>query len=161
MADYFKKKDIAIIGLLISIEQFIKIIVNTFFFENQIMFLDGMFGFKPYLNTTQLSFFNNELGMNVGLSVLIFLNIILLPIIPLSIYLLFKKEKVHKVIYLAHDFVFAAMICSLIDKVFWGGSLDYIYLFNRWIVDLKDIYFVLALVGVFYCGLENEIRKRK
>jgi len=91
MADCFKKKDIAVIGVLIAIEQFVKIIVNTFFFEKRIMIFGGMFGFKPYLNTTQLSLFNNELGLNIGINVLIFLNIILLPIIPLSVYLFFRK----------------------------------------------------------------------
>ena len=34
----------------------------------------------------------------------------------------------------------AGSICSLVDKIFWGGSLDYIQLYNLFIFDLKDCY---------------------
>ena len=37
-------------------------------------------------------------------------------------------------------FLFSAGICSLIDKVFWDGSLDYIFLNGFFTFDLKDVY---------------------
>jgi hypothetical protein len=37
-------------------------------------------------------------------------------------------------------FVFSGAMCSLIDKVFWNGSLDYIELKGFFTFDLKDVY---------------------
>ena len=35
---------------------------------------------------------------------------------------------------------------KLIDDIFWGGSLDYIQLFDWFIFDLKDVYFTIFAV---------------
>lgn len=37
-------------------------------------------------------------------------------------------------------FLISGMVCSLIDRVFWNGSLDYILLKGFFIFDLKDVY---------------------
>ena len=46
--------------------------------------------------------------------------------------------------------ILAGVICSLIDKLFWKGSLDYILFFSK-IVDLKDIY---MFIGLFVCIID-------
>lgn len=41
---------------------------------------------------------------------------------------------------------FAGAICSFIDSLFWGGSIDYIRLFTWFTFDLKDCYISAVLV---------------
>ena len=43
-------------------------------------------------------------------------------------------------------FIFAGALCSLIDKIFYGGSLDFIGISNLFIVDIKDIYINLGIL---------------
>ena len=43
-------------------------------------------------------------------------------------------------------FIFAGALCSVIDKVFYGGSLDFIGISDLFIADLKDIYINLGLL---------------
>ncbi len=37
-------------------------------------------------------------------------------------------------------FLFSGAVCSLIDKLFWDGSLDYILVKGFFTFDLKDVY---------------------
>ena len=50
----------------------------------------------------------------------------------------------------------AGAICSLTDKIFWKGSLDYLIVLFK-IVDLKDIYLfagvILALAGLIQAAV--------
>ena len=42
-------------------------------------------------------------------------------------------------------FILSGAICSLIDKIFYGGSLDFIGISNLFIADIKDLYINLGL----------------
>lgn len=50
-----------------------------------------------------------------------------------------KRKEWNTVLDIATLMIFAGVVCSLVDKIFWKGSLDYILFFSK-IVDLKDIY---------------------
>ena len=43
-------------------------------------------------------------------------------------------------------FMFSGALCSLIDKVFYGGSLDFIGIGDLFIADIKDIYINLGIL---------------
>ena len=43
-------------------------------------------------------------------------------------------------------FIFTGALCSFIDKVFYGGSLDFIGISDLFIADFKDIYINLGLL---------------
>jgi len=45
-----------------------------------------------------------------------------------------------KLLNISISFVIAGIICSFIDVVFWGGSLDFIGLFDWFIFDMKDVW---------------------
>ena len=60
-------------------------------------------------------------------------------------------------------FVSCGALCSLIDKVFYGGSLDFIGISNLFIADIKDIYinlgilfFALTMFNNGYLSSNNE-----
>lgn len=145
-----KLRRLLIIVILVIVDIFIKIIIDNFFFDKVIM-LNKWFGFKPYLNTTQLSIFNNELNLNVSLQVLIILNILLIPIILLTFKWLNVGDKYKRISNASEILLLAGSICSLIDKIFWGGSLDYLYVRKLFIFDLKDIYLFSSLCVIIIC----------
>lgn len=152
-----------IVSILIIIDIVIKLIIENCFMEKQFVF-GNWIGFKPYLNITQLSIFNNELALGVSTGTLIILNIVLIPVIPLSFYWINKSNELGESINISENLLLAGTICSLLDKIIWGGSLDYIYLLNRWIIDLKDIYLFGAICTYMMCfcyAIKNEIRKHK
>ncbi len=41
--------------------------------------------------------------------------------------------------------LFSGGLCSLIDKIFWGGSLDFLHIHNLFIADIKDIFITIGL----------------
>lgn len=154
------KRCLLTVGILIIIDMLIKLIIDSYFMEYEFI-VNNLIGFKPYLNLTQLSIFNNELSLGVSTGALIVLNIMLIPAIPLAFRWVIKGNELDDSINISEDLLLAGAVCSLLDKIFWGGSLDYIYLLNRWIIDLKDIYLSGAIVVYFYCVIKYGIHKRK
>jgi signal peptidase II len=53
-----------------------------------------------------------------------------------------------KIVNIMFVFIFSGAMCSLIDKVFWDGSLDYILLNGFFTFDLKDLY-IDIFIGLF------------
>ena len=102
------------------------------------------------MNKDQLSIFNNELKLGVSLPFLISVNFLCFILIVLARYFLRKEKEWSKAIDIGTLMVLAGAICSMADKVFWKGSLDYLLLFTK-ICDLKDIYMFL---GLFICILD-------
>ncbi len=144
---------ILIIFGLCAIDQLIKIVIDRCFMNVRFE-IRHIIGFRPVLNTEQLSIFNNELGLGLELWVLNIINVVgLIFLIALYVYLK-RKYNDKKLVEPAMLFMIAGGTESLIDKLFWGGSLDYI-LFARQISDLKDIY-LLAGAAVFMVFLVRQ-----
>lgn len=144
-----KTRNDILILFMIFMDIFIKIIIDNFFIGKKLLVNDNI-GFLPFLNEEQLSIFNNELGADIELNYLIVINLIgIIAVICVRNRL--KKEKEWSTGYdMGTIMVLVGTICSLIDKIFWKGSLDYILLFSN-IVDLKDIY---MFVGLLMCIME-------
>ena len=108
-------------------------------------FIPNFLGFRPYLNTENLSFLNRVLHLNIRNSTLLICNFVILLIV-FDIYKNRVKSmsftKLEKVSFI---FLIAGSFSSLIDKALYHGCLDYI-IFFKWIVDLKDIYITVAEV---------------
>lgn len=52
---------------------------------------------------------------------------------------------------------FAGSLCSLIDKVFWGGSLDFIQIPKLFTFDLKDCYLsITQILFIIVAIIHNE-----
>ncbi len=60
-----------------------------------------------------------------------------------------------------YAFIFSGAMCSLIDKIFWNGSLDYILVNGFFMFDLKDVYINifngLLILSLF---LKNKVLKQ-
>ena len=156
-----KKKSIwlAIIAL-IAIEQGIKVIINNDFLESNVPILSPWLYFSPMLNR-DYSWFNSMLQLGVGKWV----HILAVLVILISAFLFYRsmnnRKKTTLLIDVAFMFLLAGGICSLIDKVLWSGSLDYIQLKGYFTFDLKDVYinvfngFLVLMFIIDYKGLRK------
>ena len=138
-----------LVFLLVSLDLLSKIAVKLFFMDLAFSIFNGLFTFRPYLNTNSMSLFNGlVLDLNISLQNLILVNLILLTLmIPIYLYLRSIEFK-NLFLYSILVFLVSGGIASTLDRVFWGGSLDFI-LISNYIIDFKDIYLFLSVFIAF------------
>mgnify|MGYP000217298489 CR=1 FL=1 len=120
-------------------------LIKFFFFEDYIDIIKGFLSFNPIINTDG-SWLNARFGTGISFPLLIFVNFIaILLFFELYRYYLSKGNNSF---YgdMCFLFIFSGSLCSLIDKVFYGGSLDFIGISDLFIADFKDIYINLGLL---------------
>lgn len=143
-------------------DQGIKILIKLFWFNNNFPIIDEMLYFNPIINTDG-SWLNARFGTSVSFPILITLNILAIFIfIEVYRYYLHKGNKDFWSD-MCFIFVCCGALCSLIDKVFYGGSLDFIGISNLFIADIKDLYinlgilfFALTMFNNGYLSSNNE-----
>ncbi|WP_061995157.1 signal peptidase II [Clostridium sp. ATCC 25772] len=145
------KKTYILVFILVAIDQIIKIVINNKFFDKKFPILPPLLYFKPMFNR-DYSWFNSMLQLGVGK----YIHILIVVIMSILIYLLYqylnKQFGNNKIINIMYAFIFSGAICSLIDKVFWNGSLDYISLNVFFTFDLKDVY-INVFIGLVILSL--------
>lgn len=139
----------ALVILLVSLDLLSKIAVKLLFMDVTFSMFNGFLTFKPFLNTNSMSLFNGLLlDLDISLQKLIIVNFILLVLmVPIYLYLRsidFKNLFLYSILV----FLVSGGIASTLDRVIWGGSLDFILIFN-YIIDFKDIYLFLSVFIAF------------
>lgn len=133
-----KKTCIAVL-ILVTIEQAIKIVINNNFLDKKLPILPPLLYFEPMFNR-DYSWFNSMLQLGIGR----WIHILIVVIMSILIYLFYKylnkQFGPNKTINIMYTFIFSGAMCSLIDKIFWNGSLDYILVNGFFTFDLKDVY---------------------
>lgn len=139
------KKVFGIFALLMIIDQGIKIVINSFFFHEYFEIIPKFLSFNPIINTDG-SWLNARFGAGVSFPLLILINTLAL-ILFLELYR-YYIHKGNKDFWgdLCFVFISAGALCSLIDKVFYGGSLDFIGISDLFIADIKDIYINIGIL---------------
>ena len=128
--------------VFIFADQFIKIIIKKYLINSEYEIIKNLLSFKPYF-IQKHSWFNSLFDLKIGMSVYIIFTVIVI-FLSFFVYGFLKENKKAKLLVkLVFLFFYAGTICSLIDKIFWGGSLDFIYLKGFFVFDLKDIYLSL------------------
>ena len=142
---FSSKTVISIFLVLMLIDQGAKIIIKVFFFNDYLEIIKGFLSFDPIINTDG-SWLNARFGLGVGFTTLIILNIFAV-ILFIEVYR-YYISKGNKDFWSDMSFLFitAGALCSLIDKVFYGGSLDFIGISDLFIADIKDIYINLGIL---------------
>lgn len=125
--------------ILITIEQAIKVVINNNFLESNVPIIGSCIFFNPMFNR-DYSWLNSMLQLGIGKWVHILAVAVILVLAFLFYRSTIKKKTEALLIDIAFTFLFAGGICSLIDKIFWNGSLDYIQLKGYFTFDLKDVY---------------------
>lgn len=139
------KKTWAGVCILIAIDQVIKIIINHNLVDKKIPILSPLLYFEPKFNR-QYSWINSMLDLGMSKWIHIAIGLITTVLLYLFYQYLNKKLLTNKIINTMYAFVFSGAICSLIDKAFWDGSLDYILIKSLFTFDLKDVYLCIFYV---------------
>lgn len=139
------KKVFSIFTILMLIDQGIKLAIKLFFFDVYFEIIPKFLSFDPIINTDG-SWLNARFNIGVSFSLLIFINVLAL-IVFLELYRYYISNG-HKDFWgdLCFTFISAGALCSLVDKVFYGGSLDFIGISNLFIADIKDIYINIGIL---------------
>lgn len=130
------KRNIFLVILLLLIDQISKIIITKFYLNISFDLIPGILGFLPKQNihgSYLFSLLNYKSPLLLQIILLFFSFYI---IIFLSKYLIYFMNS--KFLSFSLIFVFAGSIASAFDTIFWGGSWDFIYLYNLFIFDFKD-----------------------
>ena len=137
---------------LFVIDQVVKIIINRYFIDVRFDIIPPLFYFRPKFNHNY-SYVNELFSFGMGFWTHLILRCFV-AILLVIIYDLFKTISNNaKIINIAFIFAFASLSCSLVDTIFWGGSLDFIYLKPLFIFDLKDLYsnvFIILFLCYFF-----------
>lgn len=146
-----KKVFILLTSFLLMIEQIIKLVINSKYLNVSEPILEPYLYFQPMFNR-DYSWINSLFNFGVSKMVhIILVSVIIIFIVLVYKYLNYKKLN-SKLISIAFAFLLAGGMSSLIDKVFWDGSLDYIYVSGFFTFDLKDLYidtFIGLIILIF------------
>lgn len=138
------KLTIIIFIIFLLIDQGSKLIIGLYFFDNKFDIIPDLLSFHPIINTKG-SWLNARFDFGLGFNFLIIINAIALFFF-VEIYRYIKSHgKKSFWADLTFIFIVCGALCSLIDKVFYGGSLDFIGISNLFIADIKDIYINLGI----------------
>lgn len=141
--------------ILLLTDQGIKLIIKLFFFDLKIKLIDSMLYFSPIINTNG-SWLNARFGTLINFPLLILINLIAIFIF-IEFYRYYIVNNPNDInADMCFIFVTCGALCSLIDKVFYGGSLDFIGISNLFIADIKDIYINIGLVFFIMTLINND-----
>ncbi len=142
------------VSFLVLIEQTIKLIINNKYLNITAPILPPFLYFQPMFNR-DYSWVNSLLQLGVSK----WIHIIVVSLMIIIIYLFYKylhfKMLINKMINVIFIFVLSGATCSLIDKIFWDGSLDYIMLRGFFTFDLKDLYVNVSVALLVFLFITN------
>ncbi|MGM0215277.1 signal peptidase II [Enterococcus sp. AZ109] len=149
--------------ILFLIDQLIKLMIKGFFIEDHFDMFGSFLRFYPVQNAN-LSYGGNFIGFLSNMPLLIVINLLTIWLL-VSGYLLYrtKRKQTSTAVKVIMTFGLAGCFCSLIDKLVWNGSLDFIQLADFFIFDLKDVYLTIAeiLFIVLACRHSNELSAKE
>jgi len=148
--ELLKKKIVPYVILLFFIDQSIKLFIYFIFQYETKKLINEILSITPVFNRN-FSYINSKIGVSgnrIGHS--IFLLTALIIIILLYEYIK-ERQSIDKPSTITFIFGISGVLCSLVDTLFWNGSLDYIRIHGAFTFDLKDIY--ITIVEVFIAML--------
>lgn len=156
------KKHCYIVGTLalILLDQGLKLLIHTFYLDARFPLFPPFLYFHPYQNT-DFSWINNLFNFGIGQTMHILLTIVIIVAIYFFYRMVAKEISITPLINTAFAFCYGGAFCSLIDRVCWGGSLDFIQLKGFFIFDFKDIYINVFIILLLLSYALQSLKKRK
>jgi len=152
----------SIIIWIVVLDQVIKLFIAHFMMDAQFTIIPHVFSFRTTQNIN-LGWFWNMLDFMMPLHFAIIISVFAIVVLVIFYrylrFVTYDSDKQRKLLDLFLMFALAGAFCKLIDDIFWGGSLDYIQMFDWFIFDLKDVYLtVVALPIIIFVLIITEIR---
>lgn len=164
------KKSLVYSLILIVIDQVVKLLVEHYFRTADVVLFPGILFLRPVQNTN-LNWIASMIEYKTPVLLMIFIEIFAFIINVLGYrYLSYLWIQGKKLLNGMLIFFTAGIMCSFVDVVFWGGSLDFLRLFDWFTFDLKDVYLDIGFVFLLffsvvyytkiYCKMSKEERKQ-
>jgi len=158
---------------LIAIDQWIKIVIVNLFLDTQFSIIPNIFYFYPIQNIYGgwfQSMAGHVMPIYINIPIRLFALLFVLVMHRYVAFYTYNWNKHRGLFDIVLMFALAGFVCSFIDLIFWGGTWDYILLFDWFVFDLKDMYlnigfsvpFVLYIIAYcifYYYRLPKEERK--
>jgi len=153
-----------LIVLLIVLDQLTKLIVSNYY-GVRIPIIGNMVYFMPTLNKNY-SWINSLFQLGLGRMFHVVSVVVILIFVYTALKYLENKVGNYSWVKTMKISFMSGGLCSLIDKVFWDGSLDYILLRGFFVFDLKDCYIniftITAITIMFkYRKVINNLKTRE
>lgn len=133
------------IVLLVMCDHVVKYIVKIFLGESSVISLISDWLFISKVLNEHGSFVTSRFDLNVNMLWIILINILVL-FFMIQGYRFYRQRRRNSFwIDLTMILLLAGGISSLIDKIFFGGSLDFIGLKGLFVADLKDFYLTIGI----------------
>lgn len=133
-------------ALLMALDQGVKLLISAHFTGGPRPILPPVLYFCPTLNTSY-TWVSSMLDISLSKWAYIGAVAVMLALILLFYRHLQKRLPKNGTVSVLFAFLFSGAGCSLIDKVFWNGSLDYIQIRPLFVFDAKDV-FVSIFIGL-------------
>lgn len=145
-------KSFVLISKLVLIEQFIKIIIYNFFMSAEVSLIPEVLIFRPLQNKNLSWLFNmaDVIPPVAGMILIDLLGVVFF--FGIHRYLVFFYGERERWFDIFRDTSYAGIMCAFIDVTVWGGSIDYIRIFDWFTFDLKDVYLSIG-VGFIIIGV--------
>jgi len=154
------RKTWIMVFILLSIDQVIKIVINNNFLYKTKLIVPKFLYFEPMFNRNY-SWVDSMLQLGVSKWIHITIVTIMIVLIYLFYKYLNKQLGTKSIINIMFAFIFSGAMCSLIDKAFWNGSLDYILVSGFFTFDLKDVYInIFIWLLILSAFLQNKVLKQ-
>lgn len=164
------RKTLHLSVLLILIDQSIKLFISNFLRKAYFPIISGILYFHPVQNKN-LCWYASIFNYHLSIVQMVMLQVLALFLaVLLARYCIFIFSEKRGYIDKCITFFTAGLICSFLDVIFWGGSLDFMDLSNYFIFDIKDIYlsigevflvlFIIKYLQMYY-SLGKEARKEQ
>lgn len=147
------RKYVVPICILVLIDQAVKLVIKQYAMDADVDVIGSLVRFSPLINRN-LSWGGNFIKIFSSFWFLTIMNLAAYPLI-ISLFLFYEKKFQATSLGLKLALVsgLAGITCSLIDKIFWGGSLDFVQLPHLFTFDIKDCYLTLfealLIIGAF------------
>ncbi len=135
-------------GFLIALDQAVKLAIAFLAGGRQFVLIDAILRFEPHQNT-HLNWLASMLKIKMPVLLMIALQLLLSAALILFYrYSRYSRPNTSRYLNLGFCTALAGIGCSFADVVFWGGSLDYLKLFDWFVFDIKDVYLNIGWIGI-------------
>lgn len=141
---------------LVSLDQFIKLIINRFL-GNGIINIPGNMYMIKIVKNEQINALFNIINISLPPWVSTVIRFLVLIFVWSLLKLYERKYKRDSYLTLTEIFVFAMIISSIIDSSLWGYTLDFIVSRDLQAVDIKDIYANLGIGSLLLYSIKNNL----
>ncbi|NLO49204.1 MAG: signal peptidase II [Clostridiales bacterium] len=142
------RKYLVISSFLAALDQAVKLVILERYQGIPTVIIPGIIRFDPVQNEN-LNWIASMANIKMPVYAMIAIQVLLaFVLIVFFSYQRFTSPDNHRLISIGFCAAFSGILCSFIDVVFWGGSLDYIGFLNWFVFDMKDMFLHIGSIFI-------------